>query len=189
MEEQDNPFAAPMAELQQLEGAEDQIPAGRGTRLAAQLVQGMLLGVPLILGFALFSVFEGLGSALDSGFTSGFGDNPAGVLALLLLGVLGMGYYLLYIGMTLYLLHTRGQSIGKYLFGIQIVDHLSGGVPPLWRIVVLRYLVGWVIGMIPVLSTLYGLLDPLFIFGADHRCIHDHIAGTRVIVRPYDLKD
>jgi hypothetical protein len=37
------------------------------------------------------------------------------------------------------------------------------------------------IGAIPVIGLVYSLLDPLFIFGGNQRCIHDYIADTIVV--------
>jgi hypothetical protein len=37
------------------------------------------------------------------------------------------------------------------------------------------------IGLIPGIGTLFGRANILFIFSADQRCLHDRIAGTRVI--------
>jgi hypothetical protein len=38
-----------------------------------------------------------------------------------------------------------------------------------------------VLQQIPGINIFAGLLDPLFIFRQDRRCIHDFIAGTKVI--------
>ncbi|MEA2700447.1 MAG: hypothetical protein QOI66_4718, partial [Myxococcales bacterium] len=45
----------------------------------------------------------------------------------------------------------------------------------------LRGVVNGIISAIPYLGGLYALVDALFIFRDDRRCIHDLIAGTRVI--------
>ena len=64
---------------------------------------------------------------------------------------------------------------------MKIVD-LQGNKPEFGKLIGLRYLTTWVIGMVPVLGTIYQLVNVLFIFGNDRRCIHDKIAGTRVVV-------
>ena len=53
---------------------------------------------------------------------------------------------------------------------------------PLWRLLALRYLPLQAVGQIPILGVVVGLLNPLLIFRADRRCLHDHIAGTKVVL-------
>ena len=78
------------------------------------------------------------------------------------------------------LLASRGQTIGKTVVGTRIVD-LQGGLLPFGKLLALRYLVPWIIGAIPSLGNLFNLADVLFIFARDRRCLHDHLAGTRVV--------
>ncbi len=80
-------------------------------------------------------------------------------------------------GVQIYLLTTAGQTIGKKVMNIKIVkfdDESEGGFV---TNVLLRGIVNGVIGIIPF----YGLVDVLFIFREDQRCIHDLIASTKVI--------
>jgi uncharacterized RDD family membrane protein YckC len=100
-----------------------------------------------------------------------FGTAPF-LLSLLILMVL--------FAVNLYLLYAGGQTIGKKLLKIKIVLK-DGARAGLGRIFLLRMLVPGVIGFVPYLGWLFGIIDSLCIFNADHRCIHDHIAGTVVI--------
>ncbi len=77
----------------------------------------------------------------------------------------------------LVLLATHGQTIGKRLFKSRIVrddDDRNGGPATnvLLRTVVAEFL--WVIPG-------YVAVDNLFIFRRSRRCVHDYIAGTKVI--------
>jgi hypothetical protein len=45
----------------------------------------------------------------------------------------------------------------------------------------LRYLVFSLISQIPVAGGLLSLLNILFIFGKERRCLHDRITGTKVM--------
>ena len=38
-----------------------------------------------------------------------------------------------------------------------------------------------VMGAVPYLGMIFHLVDSLFIFREDRRCLHDRIAGTRVV--------
>ena len=76
-----------------------------------------------------------------------------------------------------YLLTTRGQTPGKIALGIKIVNkdtHENGGFVPN---VLKRAILNGFIGFIPF----YALVDILFIFGEEKRCLHDMIAGTIVV--------
>jgi uncharacterized RDD family membrane protein YckC len=79
-----------------------------------------------------------------------------------------------------YPLARTGQTWGKKLLSIRIVD-LHGELPPLWRLIVLRYLPTQLLSLVPVAGNVYALLDALFIFRQDKRCLHDIIAGTQVV--------
>ena len=79
-----------------------------------------------------------------------------------------------------YLLFNRGQTIGKVIMSTKIVD-LSGNTPNLGKLLVLRYLVPGIVTQIPIIGGLASLANALFIFGKERRCLHDYIAGTRVI--------
>ena len=79
-----------------------------------------------------------------------------------------------------FLLHQYGQTIGKRLMGIAIVT-MDNQKPPLLTLIVQRYVSQWLMGMVPVLGILLRLADVLFIYRPDRRCIHDHLAKTKVI--------
>lgn len=102
------------------------------------------------------------------------------IYALPLLGAsFGFAFFLLlcFAGIQIYLLTTSGQTVGKRIMNIKIVkydDESEGGFV---HNVLLRGIVNGIIGIIPF----YGLVDVLFIFRDDQRCIHDLIASTKVI--------
>jgi uncharacterized RDD family membrane protein YckC len=92
--------------------------------------------------------------------------------------VLGMALFLLVHG---YLLATQGQTFGKMLLSVRIVDFETTEILPLGKLVGLRLVPIWIVSMIPYIGGLLCLIDVLFIFGDDRRCIHDLIAGTKVV--------
>lgn len=79
-----------------------------------------------------------------------------------------------------FFLHQYGQTIGKRLVGIAIVT-LDNQKPPLLNLILQRYVSQWLMGMVPVIGILLRLADVLFIYRPDRRCIHDHLAKTKVI--------
>jgi uncharacterized RDD family membrane protein YckC len=141
-------------------------PADRVKRLVAVIIDGLIYGV------LFWGVF---GASMAAGF--GMGAFPAmGV------GVLGFGVVLLgYLTVQGYLLTTRGQTLGKIAMGIRIVRFEDGGNPGFVKAVLLRAVLWFVIGWIPVIGFLITLVDILFIFRDDQRCLHDHVAGTYVV--------
>ena len=87
----------------------------------------------------------------------------------------------LLLGIQLYLLVTRGQTMGKKFLGIRIVTFEDEANPGFVKVFLLRMLVNGLIGAVPVVGLGYSLVDILFIFRDDKRCIHDLIAGTKVV--------
>ena len=92
--------------------------------------------------------------------------------------VLGMGVFLLLQGA---LLKTRGQTVGKVLIGTRIVSQKDERILPLSRILLLRYVPFSLLSGIPLIGSLTGFIDAVFIFREDHLCLHDHLARTKVI--------
>ena len=92
---------------------------------------------------------------------------------------------LLVAGLQIFLLARDGQTVGKRLMGIRIASYASDQNPGFLRIVGLRMFLPAVIISIPCVGFLFSLLNILFIFGSEKRCLHDLIAGTKVIRGPY----
>ena len=164
----DNPYAPPEAELAPLIGVgEDDELARRMLRLAASMVDGFIgIGTALPLMF-----FSGAINEMSQGRTPPLSQ-------MLVLAALNFGLFLAVHG---YFLKSNGQTLGKKLAGIRIAT-LDGGVPDFGRLIALRYLPISIAVNIPRMGPYLSILDVLFIFRADRRCIHDLIAGTKVVV-------
>lgn len=149
--------------------------AGRGARLGASFVDGLCM-LPVVL----VALFAGVMSSSSS--SGGRGADPS------IQSVLGLGaiafillFVLLYFVVQLYLLTTKGQSIGKKAMGICIVKQSTYENGGFFTNVVMRMLLPSLIGSVPIIGPFFSLTDILFIFRDDRRCIHDHIAGTIVV--------
>jgi uncharacterized RDD family membrane protein YckC len=105
---------------------------------------------------------------------------------------ISLGGFALFTAMQGYLLATRGQTIGKWLVATRIVRADNDEVPTLARTLALRYgtlAVGPVEtlavlvlnGAILYVFVVVGLVDIALIFRRDRRCLHDLIAGTKVV--------
>lgn len=96
-------------------------------------------------------------------------------LAALLVG------FLLVLALQSILLAWRGQTIGKMVFKSKIVGLDSNQHAGFIRTVLLRYVLRFIVFGIPFVGALFMIADPLTIIRADRRCLHDFMAGTKVI--------
>jgi uncharacterized RDD family membrane protein YckC len=167
-----DPYRSPDADL-----AGPQVPdtldaSVRWLRLAAALIDGFIM---LLVFVPLAFVGGYWEAAFEAGRSGGMGFMPLGTTVLW--AVIGFGVFML---IQSYPLHTTGQTWGKKLLSIKIVD-LQGNKPSLADLLLKRYLPTHAIVNVPCLGSLYVMVDALLIFRADQRCIHDLIAGTRVV--------
>ena len=163
-----NPYAPPRSDLgmdmEDLVTGEDL--ATRGSRFVAAMIDGMcnlVIAIPLLWAFGFYDGFPGRTlSPLDMFFPTVVG-------------------FAAWIAIHIYYLRV-GQTIGKRAMSIRMVDADTGQVPSLGRLVGLRALPVTAITLIPVVGSFLPLIDVLFIFGQERRCIHDLIARTKVVV-------
>ena len=95
--------------------------------------------------------------------------------------LLSVGGIVVFVTINGYLLATAGQTIGKRLVGTRIVNVSDERIPRLLPLLGARYGITWLVGLIPGVGTVYGLVDALFVFRDDRRCVHDLFAGTKVV--------
>lgn len=156
---QENPYEAPQAVVRRRPSSRRmERLAGRGTRLAAVMLDGV---------FFWIAMFPAMMSMPDDPEMTEFGWAGFALAGVLMLAL---------IVYNLILLSQNGWTLGKKLLSIRIV-RTDGSEAGLGRILGLRIIVNALAGMLP----LYGLIDPLFIFREDRRCVHDLIADTKVI--------
>ena len=165
-----NPYAPPRAAVQDFAAAPGQLmPADRGTRLGAQILDSLIFAAMVYLPFVVAMVASvGIASPtmLENDVPQVFGI--AGLIALVGFAV--------WLWLTITYMKRNGQSIAKKLVGIKVV-RADGSPASVGRIIWLRNILNGFISIVP----LYGLLDSLFIFGESRQCLHDKIADTIVI--------
>ena len=138
------------------------ILASRMKRLFARLLDGVF----------------GLVSALVPGFVLTFlSDGNFNPESFLLGAVVGIICFVIY---QWYLLATTAQTIGKKYLKIKIVNK-NGEQAGFFVNVVLREWLMGLIGIIPAIGGIIQIVNILFIFRDDRKCIHDLIAGTVVV--------
>ncbi len=77
-------------------------------------------------------------------------------------------------------LKTNGQTIGKKMMNIRIIgrDNQPMCVDSL---LLKRYAPIWLVSLIPVIGPLICMVSALCIFRSSHACLHDDIAGSKVV--------
>jgi uncharacterized RDD family membrane protein YckC len=161
-----NPYQAPQAAVVGAPGVafEGERRATRGSRLAAAFLDGLV-------GPALIGIIAAV--AIPNAQRAG-----AMPIAIGLVGVLGLAW----IGFTLYLVATYGQTIGKRIMKIRI-ERPDGTVATFGRIFMRGFIPG-LIGAVPAIGSIFALVNILMIFREDQRCLHDHIVDTVVMKVP-----
>ena len=159
-----NPYSPPSSVVTNEEG--ETVLATRGERFGGVLVDGIVLALVNLPIMYVTGYFE---KAMQG--TTSIGDT-------IIYSVMSIIIYLLLNG---YLLANYGQTIGKRVVGTKIVSYQDENLLPLWKLMVYRFLPIQVVSLIPIVGGFFSLADALFIFRGDKRCIHDHIAGTKVI--------
>jgi uncharacterized RDD family membrane protein YckC len=137
--------------------------AERGTRFWARLVDQVLLIVACVPAGIVYA---------DEKRSTG---DPSPTFWLLVLPIVALEIY------QWYRISTSGQTLGKRWLGIRVVKMDDTPVGFL-RGVFLREWVIAVAGFIPVAGSFVSLADAVAIFGRERRCIHDGLAGTKVVL-------
>lgn len=141
--------------------AENELLAGRGERWLAKFLDGLIQFIPAFFVALLLAAGASNGEITDT-------ETSTTVFWLIIISIgVVQAYYLT----------TQGQTIGKKWLKIRIVDAETHKVGGFVKNVLLRSVLNFVLSLVP----LYGLVDVLFIFREDRRCVHDLIAGTIVI--------
>lgn len=143
--------------------------ASRWSRLGAVIIDGiiaLLFALPYMLYFDVFTLTEQ--------------GQPLPTNILIIGAIVGFSGFLIVNG---YLLKTYGQTVGKRLLDIQITTP-DGLVPEFWPMIGKRYFVFWALTYIPLVGNWAGIVDAVFIFRKDKRCLHDMLADT--IVQNYN---
>ncbi len=165
----ENIYAPPtVSEVSAPDSGELQL-ATLGSRFVGAFIDGIINAafsfsiVGILIVASVFDSFAAFGQA-------GFGTT-------ILFSLLGYGFF---IAINFKFLSSSGQTIGKRAAKTKIVT-LDGKVPSISDLAGKRYAFMYLIGAIPFVGGIISLVDILFIFGKDRRCIHDLLANTKVV--------
>ena len=156
--------------------------AGRMPRLAARILDGFITGAPL---FLLLPKRIAMGMMSEQLRQAGLSEEEITARIDTSIITLNFIYFAVLVGIAclalvilqLVFLAKDGQSLGKKVLKIRIVKYDTGKNGGFVTNVLLRT---WLNGLISIVP-FYGLVDTLFIFREDKRCIHDLLAGTSVV--------
>ena len=174
-----NPFAPPLARVEESTSARaDMVAATRQSRLVGEIID---IGPGLAVSYVPPLLLPRLARFTDADHAMAWFNM---LTAAIVVGAIA------WIILNVVLLHRFGQTVGKWVTGTRVVRP-DGGRVSLGRFVFLRGLVLWGLGLIvdillpPSHLRLGGWLvtsvDGLFILRGDRRCLHDLVAGTRVV--------
>ena len=163
----DNPYAAPRSAVVDEPPPRRMQLAEPWQRLVARLIDN---GIVIALVFGMGFVAEQFTTLPPV-----FADDS--LMSAALYSGLGFAIFLVVQGP---LLRSSGQTWGKRVFGIYIVD-MSRRKPEFWKLVFVRDLPFQLIYIIPVAGQIAALINALMIGRTDHRCGHDLLAGTQVV--------
>jgi uncharacterized RDD family membrane protein YckC len=157
-----NPYAPPRAPEAELESSDPPPLAELPDRFAAAVVDGV--AVFFVLGIAQ-TVVARFGGVLYSVYSVGWTAFEIVV----------------WVAINGYFLATTSQTLGKRLFSLQIVNVDDDRPAPFAKIVLLRRLPMALVYVIPMFGVFVYYAGIVLIFAAQRRCLHDMIAGTKVV--------
>lgn len=161
----ENLYAAPQADMSEVV-AEKNVIASKMNRFLAAFIDGIIL----LLAVIPFMFFMGFYTFIMEGQELTFMQNLGA-------GLVGVAVFFI---LNTHFLLKSGQTIGKKMLGIKIVD-MNGNLPSFSEHLIKRYLMHFGLGQIPVAGQILSLINILFVFGKDARCGHDYFAGTKVV--------
>jgi uncharacterized RDD family membrane protein YckC len=163
-----NPYAPPTAVVDDISSHGRLEPAGRGARLGASILDGIIFCAMVYVPFLAGAVALGASAGAEEDAQAGAILGASGIVALV--------GFVVWVWLTLRFMSSNGQSIAKKIVGIKVVRS-DGSRISLGRLIWMRNVLNWFISIVP----LYGLIDSLFIFGEDRQCLHDKIADSIVV--------
>lgn len=163
--------------------------ASVGSRVLAKLIDfGLLIlaSLPLYLAFYNSPNFDKLMKMAESGKTilsssdinqllTGIPQSTMVLTDILVLGLL--------VAQTL-LLTRRGQTIGKMVMGIRILDIKSNAIPKFTNLILLRTIVTNIIYSLSVVGLIFLIVDLVMMLSDknNRQSLHDKMAGTYVVI-------
>jgi len=168
-----NRFAPPKAPLAEPGLDNGLVLAGRGMRLVAAILDGVLVSLIIWPLFFVFGSMSFLTPANPSSPVEAFANMGHMFQAMI------PGYVIAAVVQG-WSLHAFGGTLGKKIMGLRIV-RTDGSRAGFVRLFFGRGAVAVLPALVPLLGGLYALVDMLLIFRDSRQCLHDQIADTLVV--------
>ena len=161
----ENPYSAPATDPTVVDPFNGQLQlATLSQRFAGAFIDSLInAAVILPMGFAI-----GLYST---------GPDKPGIIQTMGIGLIG---FAIFVAIHWTFLNATGQTIGKKVAKTRIVT-LAGKKPGMGDLIGKRYAFMNLVGIIPLVGGILSLVNVLFVFRKDRRCLHDLIGGTQVV--------
>jgi uncharacterized RDD family membrane protein YckC len=171
MQDQQNPYAAPQANIADVGHGGDQELASLGARLGGAIIDtiiGLVIILPVMfIGGYWSTVME----AAQAGQQPGFLYTSMWTL---------IGFAIT-VAIQFVPLNASGQTWGKKIVGTKIVNFEDGRKPDIFTLIGKRLGSMQLLNLIPFIGPLIGFVGVLLIFRENRRTLFDQIAGTRVV--------
>jgi uncharacterized RDD family membrane protein YckC len=146
------------------------------SRVGAQLIDGVIIGVGALI------LFLPLGAVIGVGFADNSGASLGAAIAGLLLWVLCVSI-IAFLYAPVLMARTNGKTVGRMVLGIRVVrtsgEHITFGFALLREVLIKTVIFGiagsFTAGLAPLLDILWPLWDE------ENRALHDFIVHTRVV--------
>ncbi|MEO9946274.1 RDD family protein [Paraglaciecola sp.] len=163
----ENLFTPPESKLvDETQSNLESVLASRWRRLGASLIDSFIMMLFVMPIMYFFGWFEFITNGEEPPFMYSLG-----------MGLMGILFFIL---LNFKLLIKNGQTIGKKLLNIKIVD-MDGNQADLKKHLLKRYGTYFIPNQVPIAGGIFQLINILFIFRRDKRCIHDLAGGTQVV--------
>ncbi len=135
--------------------------ASRGDRIVARLLDSALVVMLCVIIYFPNYLYLNISEDVETG-----------------VAVIATAVVIFFYVYQIYLLTTTGQTVGKRLVKIRVVKNDTETVAGFTKNVLIRELLS---DVIDVVIPIYGLANIAFLFGKEKRCLHDRLAGTKVV--------
>lgn len=161
--------------------------AGHGARIGAALINAFLYFLAAMPGSTMMSAQfvkqnPQLLALAERGAFRPEDINLSGFFGSAVWVCVGLGAIVL---VQVILLALRGQNIGKLIFGVRVVRADNGQPASFVQAAVLRFLLPlllmFLLNWIMLLGVVFLIVDLCCMARTDRRCLHDLIAGTKVV--------